>query len=108
MTKKAVESAVRDSESGNNEKLNTDTDDEDINSMPVSEEKAMSSRLNNAINQSIQTPTNSGPPNMSKIIKQELAHFECTNELGHYLKKLLICLESIQPTSTESERAFSK
>lgn len=77
------------------------------NTADESEEQAMTSRLFNAISQSVKSSKNIGPPNLKKFVKQEIAHFECTTELGCLLKKLLVCLETIQPTSTESERVFS-
>lgn len=44
---------------------------------------------------------------MKKTLKLELAAYDKTNVLGMNLQKLLSVLNSIQPTSTESERVFS-
>lgn len=71
------------------------------------DEETIDKRLFNAINECNQIPTKNGSPDMKKIIKMELAHFEATGDLAIYLQKLLLSLETIQPTSTESERIFS-
>lgn len=67
----------------------------------------LNSRLNAAINK-VLLPTNpNNAPDLKKIMKQEISTFDVTNELGPHLTRILNSLKTIQPTSTESERAFS-
>lgn len=93
------ESANADGGVANNNR-DTSAPDEDVLST------TMSTRLHNAIHATIQKPDNNRP-DMKKIIKQELTSFEASGVLGSVLTKMLFSLETIQPTSTESERVFS-
>lgn len=91
-----------------NENVLSDNEDGDIEFEYVSagDGNTMNVRLLNAINKTIRIASIC-PPNLNQVVKQELAHFEATGNLGTYLKKLKSSLQSIQATSTECERIFS-
>lgn len=68
---------------------------------------SLTAKLARAIGKATEGPiTINRVPTQKAIIKQELASFEATNELGPLLSKVFNALKTIQPTSTESERVF--
>lgn len=69
---------------------------------------SLEARLKEAIGKATEGPKAvDRQPNQTKVIKQEMLHFDTTHELGPLLSKLLGALKTIQPSSTESERTFS-
>ena len=68
-------------------------------------------KLNLAIEQQKKLPLldvdETDTKDLVKIIKREMEYFETVNVRGKYLGRAFEYLSTIQPTSVESERAFS-